>query len=619
MAPGDHGDDDDASTTCSVRKELLKLAMGYLQSLQCSKVVTLAHTSIERDEIEATGVELKAANMLTLDLPTSAALETKPDGSKYFTSGPVDAAFDTTVCSHWRSMWNEVGVPDDAMLPGMDDLTVSYLRDARARLQYQTFLTRCSSTNKVIDSVSCQSWEGPFPKIAKPALFQLGTIWAVYVHPDYRRRGVAITLMKQALRHFRAIGCDTTILIAASEGGQCVYEGIGFRPNNALVCDMEVYVSSIASVEADDTEEKKSEEETQNLNLLTADKEALKQAVIQDLNEAMVGLVVSAPSAGQVNAMRTATIQQLRSLFDQHPQSEAIIAAVSLVQTKHGLFVDPSNNWFTQNLKRLGRGFNMKQLERDPSQLASKCDRLSAHYDDWTVGNSSKVESFIVRSTRLNFRILPVAESRGTTRARVLDIACAIGLQGQVLRLCGFKGVLIGTDISQGMVNRSKERGCYDHVCVINANHGLSPLGGDCYDVVICTGAMELSDQSKVLADISSVTVPGGEVCLYFHQHDTTGDTPGDDHANPTQHQGVRGITQDEAVRLIREAGFADIVSVETCLDAFYTPSPAQDGSLIPVPYVPLHRGAKERVAPNMTNNGVFQSRSTYVLYPGTV
>lgn len=557
----------------TIRQELLQATLEHLQEAQCSKVVTLAPTLSEREAMVQARIGFQQANMLTLDLLANNNWVEVPSDQhtkKRVGVGPVGAEHDTTVCSHWRLMWQDVGIPKQALLPDMEQVTGDFLKQARERLHYQTFAARCPTTRRVVGSVSCQIWEGPFPKIVGPDAFQLGTIWAVYVDPAYRRQGVATALMKLALQHLKDVQCHTAILIAASEGGQCVYERLGFRANNALVCDLQ-QPTNPGSDNAVAEEKKQDDGETSN-----------KVNIILDLRQSLDGLSDVSFSELQVKTLCTATTRQLAAVYSDLPQGNDIVEAVTSVQKKHGVFIDPEDNWFTQNLVKFGRGFNMKRLQDDPSILASKFDRLANRYDHWTVGNRSKVESFIVRCVRETSRVLPGA-GRGT---RVLDVACGIGLQGQILRLCGFQGRIVGTDISAGMVKRVIERGCYDYAYVSDANQTLSCCHDDVdtpppYDVVICTGALELLDQAKALQNISNETKSGGEIWVSF-QLDTTDKQM----QNSTQHQNVRGITREDALNLLQDAGFGDIVSVDTCPNAFYTPSPAQDGSLLPVPYL---------------------------------
>lgn len=598
----------------SIRRELLGEALMHLKREQCSKAVTLALTTAEREKIVQARVDFQQANMLTLDLMKDEDWKEGPLAVGGVLCKRVGSADDATVCSHWRRMWQDVGIPEEALLPDMEQATSAFIKEARRRLDYQTFLARCPETQKTVATISCQVWEGPFPKIVKPERSKLGSVWAVYVHPGYRRQGVATCLMKLALQHLKSVGCDSAILIAASEGGQRVYERLGFRANNAVVCDLlQVAIESDeAALQREETEEKKQEESD----------EASYKIIHQELREALGALFDDVTDDLQLNALRTATTQQLLAVYRDHSLGTDIVEAVARIQRKHGLFIDPQDNWFTQRLAKakdtaFGKGFDMNHLN-NPSVLASKFDRLANRYDHWTVGNQSKVESFIVRCARETSSAL----SEAGTGARVLDIACGIGLQGQVLRLCGFKGELVGSDISSGMVRRVKERGCYNHAYVWDANQSsdrtnaanvttasvgeedteviknlseagdalesiFSPAQVDVdanlvarqkpYDVVICTGAMELLDHQTVLVQISKMTRPGGELWVSF-QLDVGEESP-------TQHQNVQGVTRNRAIGALREAGFHER-SVEACSDAFYTPSPARDGSLLAVPYL---------------------------------
>ncbi|CAB9503892.1 acetyltransferase [Seminavis robusta] len=564
--------DETAKEPEAVRRELLKAALDHLRSAQCSKVVTLAFTKNDRDALIEANVGFQSANMLTLDLQSFEEVETTAPES--YTCIPGDESYDAMVCENWRKMWQDVGIPAKALISEMEEVTLSFLKQARDRLRYQTFVARDDATNEVVASVSCQVWEGPMPTnmISK---FQLGTIWAVYVDPSHRRRGVATCLMKLALQHLQKVGCDNGILIAASEGGQRVYERLGFRPNNALVCDVNPAAEK-STAEEPAKERRHVEEEKKQEDTSVAGKPSKARVPIWDRQRELVGLLKERDmTPRQLNAMATATTRQVFAVYGDNPRVYDVATAVKNFQRRHGMYVDPECNWFTQNVTKFGRGFDMKKLKEDPTKLASKFDRLSIHYDDWTVGNQSKVESFIVECARNHEKVMK------SKAARILDVACGIGLQGQVLRLCGFEGELVGTDISQGMVQRVMERGCYDHAYVANANESLAcsddGRDGVLYDAVICTGAMELLDQCKVLADLARMTKPCGEVWVSFQQYTLE---------NPTEHQNVRGTSEADALNLLKQAGFDDIVSMERCRDAFYTPSPSQDGSLLPVPYL---------------------------------
>ena len=560
----------------AIRMELVEKALAHLRQVQCSKVVTLAPTAAERENMIGAGVGFQQGNMLTLDLTKNndwkRGSPCRADKTPFLCSG-VGPEHDATVITHWRRMWTDVGIPEEALLPDMETVTAAFIKQARERLSYQTFLARCARTQRVIGTVSCQVWEGPFPKIVRSN--QLGTIWAVFVDKEYRRQGVATALLRLALQHLKDVGCDSAILIAASEGGQRLYENkLGFHPNNALVLDLAQLAKKDASKDKATSTCPVAEEKKQE------DNPALDEVIQKDLEQALCGLDVSINDQ-QATALRTATTQQLVAVYQDHPQGFEIVEAITSVQKRFGTFIDPQDNWFTRRLAKaketsFGGGFDLKQLE-NPTVLASKFDRLANQYDHWTVGNQSKVESFIVRCAKASSALHNLGRA-----TRVLDVACGIGLQGQVLRMCGFRGELIGTDISSGMVRRVIERGCYSRAYVADANQSLSchldrKDSQQLYDIVIVTGAMELLNHQRVLSQIAKMTRPGAELWLSF-QHEM-------DKQSPTQHQNVQGITKECALDLVRKAGFCETI-VEACPDAFYTPSPAQDGTLLAVPYL---------------------------------
>ena len=259
----------------------------------------------------------------------------------------------------------------------------------------------------------------------------------------------------------------------------------------------------------------------------------------------------------------------------QLPSAEEV-SHVMEVQKLFGLFIDPTDNWLTQNVKRFGKGFDMMKLCQDPELLASKFDRLASKYDEWASGNMSKVDSWIAKQAVCYY------PSFGGGSTRVLDVACGIGLPSQTTRLCGWQGIFTGTDISPAMVQRAKERGACDDMFVCNMNDGLSQIEDGSYHTVICTGALELMDHGKALPEFCRVLSEGGMLWASF-QLDDSSLTGG---LSPTEHQNVKGISREEAICRLESSGFRVIEDrSEVCLDAFYTPSSKQDGSMLPVPY----------------------------------
>merc|ERR1712217_900770 len=274
---------------------------------------------------------------------------------------------------------------------------------------------------------------------------------------------------------------------------------------------------------------------------------------------------------------------QMEAAFgDDDLANQALCRHVEAAQREHGMFVDPEDNWFTRNVKRFGAGFDMKKLMKEPGLLAAKFDRLSTRYHEWHVGNRSRVEFWLAGRARKHF------DEYGGPTTRILDAACGIGLPAHQLRLCGYKGHVLGTDISHGMIECTKERGAHDDHLVANANEGLPTVASTSMDLVLCTGALELLDHASVLATFARVLKAGGRAWLSFQleppqasieieaANNSAGATP----RHPTAHQNINGLTREEIEQELLDAGLV-VEEAERCDNAFYTPSPQQDGSLL--------------------------------------
>ena len=65
-----------------------------------------------------------------------------------------------------------------------------------------------------------------------------GYVSSVYTAPEYRRRGVARTLMDNLLAHARELGV-TRLILWASELGRPLYLDLGFVPSRGLEWNVE--------------------------------------------------------------------------------------------------------------------------------------------------------------------------------------------------------------------------------------------------------------------------------------------------------------------------------------------------------------------------------------------
>eukprot|EP00727_Mastigamoeba_balamuthi_P006603 m51a1_g2563 hypothetical protein (727) ;mRNA; f:343260-346382 len=144
-----------------------------------------------------------------------------------------------------------------------------------------------------------------------------------------------------------------------------------------------------------------------------------------------------------------------------------------------------------------GKGFNVKRLDT-PQLVAAKFDRLATNWEDLvTASGYEDVWKWLSSLTAK-----PLAQycgeevslrAMGKHSITVLDACCGVGLPGQLIRLLGFTGRIVGCDISPGMLGKAQSRCCYDELLVEDANASLG-VADESADVVVCVGSMELLD-----------------------------------------------------------------------------------------------------------------------------
>ena len=204
----------------------------------------------------------------------------------------------------------------------------------------------------------------------------------------------------------------------------------------------------------------------------------------------------------------------------------------------------------------------------EKNKISQKFDKLSTNWEDFVSGMKYEyVFEWIVKQYKLN---------KLEEKKIILDECCGVGLQGQTLRLLGYKGKLIGCDISEGMLTKAYNRGIYNYLFVQDMNEELQ-LYDNYFDVIINVGSLELLNIPKVLKNSYRILKDNGIFLLSFQWDNGT---------NSTEHQNIKGVTEDEARKLLENQGFK-IEDIEKCEKAFYTPKPnSQNSELVPVPYL---------------------------------
>lgn len=152
-----------------------------------------------------------------------------------FTVRPAIVEDWPVVAQHFRAMWRDNHVPNEAIAPDWQATIEHFLHQAQATLEYQAFLA--IADEQVVGSAGGQLFAGLYPNIHLPTYRKLGYIWGVYVEPAHRRQGIGKQLTQAVVDHLRTCGC-TQVVLNAAPSGRSVYEQLGFVPGNLMTLDL---------------------------------------------------------------------------------------------------------------------------------------------------------------------------------------------------------------------------------------------------------------------------------------------------------------------------------------------------------------------------------------------
>ena len=103
----------------------------------------------------------------------------------------------------------------------------------------------------------------------------------------------------------------------------------------------------------------------------------------------------------------------------------------------------------------------------------------------------------------------------------VLDLGCANGYLGLVVRKRFSACRLTGADISPKMIEELKKTGIYQETHVCDLSHGLPFIKEGAFDIVLAIGFLEFIDEPAALfGDISRALKPGGRCFASFELFD---------------------------------------------------------------------------------------------------
>ncbi len=141
------------------------------------------------------------------------------------------AADDALVADHFRRMWLDNGVPEDAMVPDWRTRTLDFLEEGRAGEGAIGFVAE--SDGAPVGSLVAQRFGDLYPAVLTQAHRRYAYVWGVYVQPASRRAGVATALMNAAISGLRADGYSR-VYLHATDMGRPVYAALGFEASNEM-------------------------------------------------------------------------------------------------------------------------------------------------------------------------------------------------------------------------------------------------------------------------------------------------------------------------------------------------------------------------------------------------
>jgi len=139
-----------------------------------------------------------------------------------------------------------------------------------------------------------------------------------------------------------------------------------------------------------------------------------------------------------------------------------------------------------------------------PAEVAERYDRWAESYDTDLDGWSYQAPAVVAGS------VAGLEPAPG----EVLDVGCGTGMVGRELRSRGFRGRLVGLDISTASLRVAQQSGAYDDLRPADLQQPL-PLDDDAVDALVCVGVMTyLADVEAVWREFARVVRPGGHVMV---------------------------------------------------------------------------------------------------------
>src|ERR1022692_1016876 len=129
-----------------------------------------------------------------------------------------------------RRMYEDMNYSDADALTGMVSVSAEYLAKALSNGSFRAWLASAEDRVVAGGAIVISPWPAhPYDQECRRA-----TILNVYTHPEYRRRGIARTLMQTMIDWCRREGF-VRVSLHASKDGRSLYESLGFEIGNEMV------------------------------------------------------------------------------------------------------------------------------------------------------------------------------------------------------------------------------------------------------------------------------------------------------------------------------------------------------------------------------------------------
>jgi GNAT superfamily N-acetyltransferase len=133
-----------------------------------------------------------------------------------------------------RAMWEDMGIRNHELHENGDRV---YRRWARSRLRnHQLVGWVVKSSDGRIAGGGCLWLQPVQPRPHRPSMVQ-PYLLSMYTEPDFRRRGVASMVVREAIEWCRRMGYER-LTLHASKMGRGVYRRLGFKPSREMRLDL---------------------------------------------------------------------------------------------------------------------------------------------------------------------------------------------------------------------------------------------------------------------------------------------------------------------------------------------------------------------------------------------